>query len=954
MVTKSFSGALQLTDLDDFIGPSQICIIPVQKKLGDENDGMIKLQNKKRLNEKEEPRIQAKITLNDCLACSGCITSAESILIDQQDYHEAQNILKLNQTLKDNNSTSSDIKTIICSISPQSLSSIAVKYNLEPTVCARRITNFLKKILGVNYVFDVTYARNFSLMEIKNEFIKRYRNNKQYLPLLTSECPGWICYAEKTQGSYILPYISKVKSPQQVLGSFIKNYFMKINNSISEHNLYHFTVQPCYDKKLEASRQEFYDENLNIHDVDCVISTGEFHQWLEEDKFDAANVNEMEYDEPFCMKSENGLYLNHRGSGSGGYLEYVYRCAAKELFNVDIEDKIELKTIRNQDFRETVLKVDGEDKLRFAHAYGFRNIQNIVQKLKRGKCEYDFVEIMACPSGCLNGGGQIRASTTDDQIKLLEKVTNAYESLPMSSDKVLLEIDVLEQQDVRMEDDEIEWDTDEEDQDLAIDNSTNKTENSKDIGEEKNNNVISNGGTVGTNEVKTKNNQIKTSFSTSFDNKERTQHSKTFTIIEVLYSVLYFKHKVYIRDGPNSHHVEMIPFDTKEYDLPSIEELALVDLTVDDMNSVFKSLDIDEKDFHTSSFSGSYRPESVLVRGVTNMSTQEILNCFEGYKPIGIEWICDHSCNVFWHDTINPLKMLFTISTVGPKIRHRRPVNYEHAMKLQKQQSEEENKADSENDKQEPSIVETTVPLPPGHWRVANLSLKALISESTTSSSTQLFFRYTSVSDRKPRGAEKDSRYYREYGNPNYNGMKGLISRSKKRELNQASNKSKQQREQLYRDFIIVKPIISETKDEISDEKYTEEEETDIVLIENEKQDEDDENVKFTVVLPPKQSAEAETNDDNDNHAQPSILEETISKRKYSTDEEESDQYEHHQLETHDENIDDDTTFTVTINSGTNDLRSKLNSLRKKDDENNQTKRMKIDDDVDTVETKKV
>ncbi|CAF0972411.1 unnamed protein product [Didymodactylos carnosus] len=148
---------------------------------------------------------------------------------------------------------------------------------------------------------------------------------------------------------------------------------------------------------------------------------------------------------------------------------------------------------------------------------------------------------------------------------------------------------------------------------------------------------------------------------------------------------------------------------------------------------------------------------------------------------------------------------------------------------------------------------------------------------------------------------KKDGKYYREYGNPNYNGTKGLISRSKKRELNQASNKSKQQREQLYRDFIIQK----------------------------------------------------QTKDDIDNHEQISVVEETISKRKYSTDEEESAQYEHHQLETHDENIDDDTMFTVTINSGTNDLRSKLNSLRKKDDENNQTKRMKIDDDVDTVETKK-
>jgi iron only hydrogenase large subunit-like protein len=101
---------------------------------------------------------------------------------------------------------------------------------------------------------------------MKNEFIKRFQNNRQNLPLLTSECPGWICYAEKTQGEYIIPLISRVKSPQQILGSLIKK-----NPNV---NVYHISVQPCYDKKLEASRQDFYNEQREQYDVDCVISTG--------------------------------------------------------------------------------------------------------------------------------------------------------------------------------------------------------------------------------------------------------------------------------------------------------------------------------------------------------------------------------------------------------------------------------------------------------------------------------------------------------------------------------------------------------------------------------------------------------------------------------------------------------------------------------------------------------
>lgn len=120
--------------------------------------------------------------------------------------------------------------------------------------------------MGIDRVYDIAYARNYALIELKTEFLERFRNNRRNLPLLTSECPGWICYAEKTQGEYIIPYISRVKSPQQILGSLVKT-----NKS---ENVYHLSVQPCFDKKLEASRKDFYDEEKQQYDVDCVISTG--------------------------------------------------------------------------------------------------------------------------------------------------------------------------------------------------------------------------------------------------------------------------------------------------------------------------------------------------------------------------------------------------------------------------------------------------------------------------------------------------------------------------------------------------------------------------------------------------------------------------------------------------------------------------------------------------------
>jgi hypothetical protein len=137
------------------------------------------------------------------------------------------------------------------------------------------------------------------------------------------------------------------------------------------------------------------------------------------------------------------------------------------------------------------------------------------------------------------------------------------------------------------------------------------------------------------------------------------------------------------------------------------------------------------------------------------MSTQEILNYFEEFKPIGIEWISDHSCNIFWYDTLTPIQLLSTMTTTGPSISHRRPVNYDHAMRLSKRKSSSIS-TDNENNLAD-------VALPPGHWREGNFQLI-----DKPESSIKLYLRYTTLDDRKTRGAENQSEYYRQYGNPNY------------------------------------------------------------------------------------------------------------------------------------------------------------------------------------------
>ncbi|XP_045426298.1 cytosolic iron-sulfur assembly component 3 isoform X3 [Pipistrellus kuhlii] len=378
-MASPFSGALQLTDLDDFIGPSQDCIKPmkIDKKLGSgvakihiEDDGSYFQVSQDGGTRKLE---RAKISLDDCLACSGCVTSAETVLITQQSHEELRKILDANKTVAPGQQ-----KLVVISVSPQSSASLAARFQLNPTDTAKKLTAFFKK-LGAHYVFDTAFSRNFSLLESQREFVKRFReqaNSKQALPMLASACPGWICYAEKTHGSAVIPYISTARSPQQVMGSLVKDFFAQLQH-VTPDKIYHVTVMPCYDKKLEASRPDFFSQEHQTREVDCVITTGEVSKLLEEE---GVSLSELE---PAPLDSVN------------------------------------------KDFQEVTLESEGRVLLHFAAAYGFRNIQNLVQKLKRGRCPYHYVEVMACPSGCLNGGGQLKAPEMPSK-ELLQHVEKLY------------------------------------------------------------------------------------------------------------------------------------------------------------------------------------------------------------------------------------------------------------------------------------------------------------------------------------------------------------------------------------------------------------------------------------------------------------------------------------------------------------------------------------------------
>ncbi|KAI0081211.1 iron hydrogenase [Panus rudis PR-1116 ss-1] len=493
----AFSGALTLTDLNDFITPSQACIKPVEQtnKAEPPDPGAasteirvdsageyyeVNANGQKVTNGAPKKLETAQISLNDCLACSGCITSAESVLITLQSHTEVLNFLEQNPP-----SPSPEHKIPVISIAPQTLASLAASISSTSTAAPvtlsqvlRRVQAFCKDVLGFEHVYDTTFARHVALREHAREFKERKAKGEGSLPMLSSACPGWVCYAEKTHAE-MLPFISRTKSPQQVMGTLVKEWLAPKWGKKPDQ-IYHVSVMPCYDKKLEASRQDFYNELYSTRDVDCVITTGELELMMREkgwdlsipvqgeDAHDINNHRRTDRVAPSSAEDRRGddiledtedvdsiipELINHPGTSSGSYLHSLISML---MSSSEGDDQLELttRTIRSADYEEYTLthRVTGEVVFRGAKCYGFRNLQNVVRKVGReagvqvgrgaagrlgggikGRVVrakknangdvatqekgYDYVEVMACPGGCVNGGGQLRppapSSTTN-------------------------------------------------------------------------------------------------------------------------------------------------------------------------------------------------------------------------------------------------------------------------------------------------------------------------------------------------------------------------------------------------------------------------------------------------------------------------------------------------------------------------------------------------------------
>ncbi|XP_040100843.1 nuclear prelamin A recognition factor isoform X1 [Oryx dammah] len=422
----------------------------------------------------------AKIFLSDCLACDSCVSAEEGIQVSQQNAKNFFQVLNLNKKCD-----TSKHRVLAVSVCPQSLPYFAAKFSLSVTDASRRLCGFLKSLefnfqghridknfleslverkrtmplihacvlqVGseeenlsclpsksfccssmafkrrVHYVFDTTIAADFSILESQKEFVRRFRRHNEEepaLPMLTSACPGWVRYAERVLGHPVTPHLCTAKSPQQIMGSLVKDYFARRQN-LSPDKIFHVIVAPCYDKKLEALQEDILTASRGSRGTDCVLTSGEIAQMMEQSD---VSVREAALDTLFGDVKEEEL-RRHDGAGSDGYLAHIFRHAAKELFNEDVGE-VTYRALRNKDFQEVTLEKSGEVLLRFAAAYGFRNIQNVVLKLKKGKFPYHFVEVLACAGGCLNGRGQAQTADGRTDKALLQKMKGIYADIPV-------------------------------------------------------------------------------------------------------------------------------------------------------------------------------------------------------------------------------------------------------------------------------------------------------------------------------------------------------------------------------------------------------------------------------------------------------------------------------------------------------------------------------------------
>ena len=252
------------------------------------------------------------------------------------------------------------------------------------------------KRMGFDKTFDTDTGADLTIMEEGTELLSRLKNGGK-LPLITSCSPGWIKFCEHNFPDF-LDNLSSCKSPHQMFGAVLKSYYAEKNN-IDPSKIVNVSVMPCVAKKFEAARPEM--ENGALRDVDIVISTRELARMIKQSGIKFAELPDEQFDKPFEEATGAGVIFG----ATGGVMEAALRTVA-EIVEKKPLDKIEFTQVRGTEgIKEATVRLGGQD-VRVAIAHGLGNARKLLESIRSGEKQYEFIEIMACPGGCVTGGGQ--------------------------------------------------------------------------------------------------------------------------------------------------------------------------------------------------------------------------------------------------------------------------------------------------------------------------------------------------------------------------------------------------------------------------------------------------------------------------------------------------------------------------------------------------------------------
>ncbi|MBP2026251.1 NADH-quinone oxidoreductase subunit G [Acetoanaerobium pronyense] len=321
----------------------------------------------------------------NCTFCGQCLSVCPTAALT-----EVNNVSKVWDALNDED------KVVVVQTAPAVRVALGEEFGMDPgSVVTGKMVASLKNI-GFDKVFDTDFAADLTIMEEASEFVHRLEHGGK-LPILTSCCPGWVKFFEH-QFSDMLDIPSSCKSPHEMFGAVAKTYLAQ-KMDIDPEKMVVISVMPCVAKKYEAARPEL--GHGGTKDVDLVITTRELAQMIREAGIDFNTLENQDFDNPLGESTGASVIFG----ATGGVIEAALRTAYEWLTKETLEN-VEFEALRGiEGTKEATVNINGQD-IKIAVTHGLGNARALLEKIRAGEAEYHAIEIMACPGGCIGGGGQ--------------------------------------------------------------------------------------------------------------------------------------------------------------------------------------------------------------------------------------------------------------------------------------------------------------------------------------------------------------------------------------------------------------------------------------------------------------------------------------------------------------------------------------------------------------------